>query len=135
MQHSPGAVLSEDLRPDQRRPLFVVVAPSNASTTAQTAKKYAGCAANAAVVGGASFIGLGPNAQPSWNSVVRASRQGLSVATPTLITTAGEAGGVAAAEFAADAIPVVGQILLTIQTGYALYKGAQSFAGCVGHPF
>jgi hypothetical protein len=109
-----------------------VVAPNNQPTTAQTAKKYAGCAANAAIVGGAAFVGLGPNGPPGPNTVVRTARAGLSVAEPTLITTAGQVGGRAAAELTADAIPFVGEVLLTIQTGYALYKGAQSFADCVG---
>jgi hypothetical protein len=63
--------------------------------------------------------------------VIRPVRAGLNVAAPTLITTAGEVGGVAAAEFAADAIPVVGEILLTIQTGVAIYSGVKAFAGCV----
>ncbi len=111
------------------------IARNNATSTLKTIGKYAGCAAVAGGAGARSFFGVPSGASsgpPNANMVVRPVRAGLEVATPGLITTAGEVGGVAAAEFAADAIPVVGEVLLTIQTGVAIYSGVKAFAGCVG---
>ena len=110
------------------------IAPNNLANTAKTVAKYAGCAAVAGAAGARSFFGVPGGASvgpPSPNTVILPIRAGLNVAAPTLITTAGEVGGVAAAEFAADAIPVVGEILLTVQTGFAIYGGIKAFAGCI----
>ena len=113
-----------------------VDAPSNAANTAKTVAKYAGCAAVGASAGARAFFGVPGGASvgpPNANMVIQPVRAGLNVAAPTLITTAGEYGGVAAAEFAADAIPFVGEILLAAQTTVAVYKGVTTFAGCIGH--
>lgn len=63
--------------------------------------------------------------------VIRPARVGLETATPALVTTAGEIGGTATAEAVADAIPVVGEGLLLIQGGVAIYNGVKQYNSCV----
>jgi RHS repeat-associated protein len=108
-------------------------APPQNQPTGPTARQYAACAAQGAAAGIAGFFGApnGISIPPNPNALIRPARAGLEAATPALITTAGELGGTAAAEFAADFIPGVGEALLVAQTGVAIYRGVKQYSACI----
>lgn len=109
----------------------VPLAPNNAQSGSHI---NWGCIGQGAARAVTAFFGAPaglPSFPPNANMVIRPARVGLETATPALVTTAGEIGGTATAEAVADAIPVVGEGLLLIQGGVAIYNGVKQYNSCV----